>query len=69
MGGRIFTETLLTSFPDSLRLQMNLKREDYQTVAITRRAMKEADEMIHPKHARYQNGTERIGDLEKIAEQ
>ena len=33
--------------------------------ATTRRALEEADEIIHLKRARYQNGSELIGDLEK----
>ena len=33
--------------------------------AKTRSAMKEADEIIHSKRARYQMGVELIGDLEK----
>lgn len=33
--------------------------------ATTRRAMEEADEIVHSKRARYQNGSELIGDLEK----
>ena len=31
----------------------------------TRRAMEEADEIVHSKRARYQNVSELIGDLEK----
>jgi len=37
--------------------------------ATTRRAMKEADGIIRSKRARYQNGSELIGDLEKNAGQ
>lgn len=33
--------------------------------AETRSAMKEADEIVHSKRARYQKGVELIGDLEK----
>ena len=32
----------------------------------TRRAMEEADEIIHSKRTRYQNGSDLIGDLEKV---
>ena len=32
----------------------------------TRRAMEEADKIIHSKRARYQNGSDLIGDLEKV---
>ena len=32
----------------------------------TRRAMEEADEIVHSKLARYQNGSDLIGDLEKV---
>ncbi len=35
----------------------------------TRRAMEEADEIVHSKRARYQNGIELIGDLEETAGQ
>ena len=32
----------------------------------TRRAMEEADEIVHSKSSRYQNGSDLIGDLEKV---
>ena len=37
--------------------------------ATTRRAIKEADEIIQAKNARYQSGSELIGSLEKTAGQ
>lgn len=37
--------------------------------ATTRQAMEEADEIVHSKRARYQDGSDFIGDLEETAGQ